>query len=120
MRQLRDVQISPGERLVYQGTGVSVGDFQAPMGGREATGPDRLAQYQQNWSGMGYWQTWDVLEYPKEYRSYLTNNNVGQNALLLIARNPATRASAAPIAIGQYALQTQQVYSGQEINPYGY
>lgn len=117
---IRDVTVSDNERLVFEGTGISIGDYTAPTGGRVATGPNRLAQYQQNWSGMPYWQTWDVLEYPKEYRAYLKNDNVTQGALLMIARNPATRSAAAPIAIGQYALQTQQVYAGQGDTVNGY
>lgn len=94
-------------------------DARAVYGGHFPGAPFRPAAYQQNWSGVPFWQSWDVIGglfggtgYSNEYRALITRGNAGDAAQLLLSRNQPQQYAPAPIAISQYALSTSQVYVG--------
>jgi hypothetical protein len=99
-------------------------DAQAIYGGHYPEYPFRPAEYMQNWSGVRYFQTWDSLggmwnnneDYPTEYRKYITSGYASDTAQLLLYRNQPQQYAPAPIAISQYALNTQQVYVGSDFS----
>lgn len=99
-----------------------VQDASAVYGGHFPSDPYRPAQYMQNWSGVSQYQTWDSLggmwngigDFPTEYRNYIVAGNVNDTNMLLLYRNAPAQYAPAPIAISQYALNTQQVYVGSD------
>ena len=99
-------------------------DASAVYGGHFPEYPFRPAEYQQNWSGYRYFQTWDSLggmfsgqdDYPIEYRNYVLRGNAVDTAQLLLYRNQPLQYAPAPIAISQYAIGTQQVYVGSDFS----
>lgn len=103
-------------------------DSRAVYGGHFPSDPFRPAQYMQNWSGIEQWQTWDSLggmfsaqrDFPTEYRQYITAGNAADTVQLLLYRNQPQQYAPAPIALSQYALNTQQVYVGSDYSGGGY
>lgn len=96
-------------------------DARAVYGGHFPGPPFRPAEYQQNWSGVPFWQTWDVIGgllsgtgYPTGYREYISRGNANDTVQLLLSRNQPQQYAPAPIAISQYALSTAQVYVGSD------
>lgn len=110
--QTRDVSYRNNEKIVQNVRGADTGDYSATYGGHYPSGPNRIAVYQENWSGFSSWQTWDRLDNPLEYRQYLSRGNVSDTMQLLLVRNAPQPIQSAPIAIQQYALNTQLVYNG--------
>ena len=91
--------------------GQDIGDYTAPSGGPEPESPVRLALYMQNWTGITTWETWQNDSYDPRVRGLIAPTDQ-RDATNILARNPAHPYSPAPIAISQYALNTQQVYNG--------
>jgi hypothetical protein len=112
---------NPAARSIQQSAYQNDLDATAVYGGHFPGAPFRPGQYAQNWSGVTYWQTWDVIGgllngagYPTNYREYVSRGGANDTVQLLLSRNQPQQYAPAPIAISQYALATQQVYVGSD------
>lgn len=120
--QTLNTQYNPLDKSVTQSNFQVALGFDAVYGGHYPEFPFRPAEYQQNWSGSRYFQTWDELggmfsadgNYEFNYRKYVTGGNVNATVQLLLSRNQPAPYAPAPIALQQYALNTQQVYVGSD------
>lgn len=98
-------------RLVQNVQGVTT-DYDVPFNGYKSHAPFRPAMYTQNWSGIRDWQTWSNLEFPPGYRARITRGNVSDTMHIIQVRNQYVPLGYAPIALRNYALNTQMVYGG--------
>lgn len=122
--QTLNTNYNPYDREIQQSRFYNEIDYDAVYGGHYPSCPDRPAAYQENWSGILYWQSWDALggmfsnnrDYPTEYRTYIMRGNANDTVQLLQYRNQPMQYSPAPIAIAQYAIGTQQVYIGSDFS----
>lgn len=119
--QTLNTNYNPYDRQIAQSNFQTDRDSLAVYGGHFPGEAFRPAGYQQDWSGLQYWQTWSIAgaflnenEYPVDYRAYITRGNAADTAQLLLYRNQPQQYAPAPIAISQYALNTQQVYVGSD------
>lgn len=111
--------MTPPLKTVAQSAFLNEYDTSAVYGGHYPSMPFRPAQYQQNWTGIHRWQTYAELGgflsgdgYPVMYRPLLVSGNAEMAYRVLEGRNRPVQYSAAPIAIQNYAINTQMVYNG--------
>lgn len=104
----------PLDKIVQQSHFYRQVDFSATYGGHFPSDPYRPASYQQNYTGLPYFQTWNDLEFTPSYRTLLQGNNVNATASLLESRNLPLQYSSAPIALADYAVRQQMVYVGSD------
>lgn len=104
--------VTTSNRAIIQSPGRTLPGWHAPRGRVIHSGPQRLAQYQQNWSGEADFQSWCNLDYPPDLRAIIENQNAGATAQVMLLRNAPGRYAPRPIPIQDYSLQTRQTYIG--------
>ena len=88
-------------------------DYGGYEGGSYSRPPFRPAiRVQSFWGGIKSCQSWADLDYPPEYRVKITQGALTQSAQVYLLNNMPQPIAFAPIAIQEYALQTQMVYQG--------
>jgi hypothetical protein len=98
--------------VIVQATGESGGDTTWPLNNWEHGDPGRHVVFQENWRGFNTWNTWQVSFNPP-IRRQVAYGNAADMQNVLAARNPPSPGVPAPIPIGQYAVNTAQVNTGQ-------